>query len=96
MNLDFLNGVAVPFICGLVYILIDILKPCFSKELNNRIPLIAAVLGATIGVICYYTMHNVITLATNPIGALIIGAASGLAATGTHQIIKQQTKPKEE
>jgi hypothetical protein len=34
--------------------------------------------------------------ATNAFAAILIGAASGLAATGTNQIFKQMTKKDEE
>lgn len=48
-------------------------------------------LGAGLGVIAFYAIPEIIA-AENIFSAILIGAASGLAATGTHQIFKQLTK----
>lgn len=43
------------------------------------------------GVICYFVMPNVIP-ADNVVVAIVIGGASVLSATGTHQAVKQLGK----
>lgn len=91
--MEYLTLIAVPVITGVVYVLIEILK----KMVNNNekflkfIPLIALVLGSISGAICYFFIPNIIP-ASNLVVSIIIGAASGLAATGTNQVIKQLTK----
>ncbi len=94
--MDYLNLISVPAIATAVYLIIEVLK----KALNNDerflrfIPLIALVIGAIAGVICFFFIPSIIP-ATNVVVAIIIGAASGLSATGTNQIIKQLSKEKE-
>jgi hypothetical protein len=48
-------------------------------------------LGAIIGLIAYFTVPNIV-IAENVFIALIVGGASGLAATGTNQVFKQLSK----
>ena len=90
--MNYLTAIAVPAITGAIYALIEILK----KVTNNNekvlrfIPLIALGLGAIAGVICFFFIPDVIPQA-NIVVAIIVGAASGLAATGTNQVIKQLT-----
>lgn len=94
--MELVNIVAVPAITAVIYTLIEVLK----KALNNNekflriIPLLALFLGAVSGIICYYFIPSIIP-ATNVVVAIIIGAASGLTATGTNQIFKQFNKDKE-
>ena len=57
--------------------------------------MIAAILGATLGLISFFISPEIIP-ANNFIMALLIGGASGLAATGTHQVFKQLHKDKED
>lgn len=85
--------ISIPAIVTVVYVLIEIIKKTINyKEWFNRfIPLVALVLGAISGLICYYFIPNIIS-APNVVVAIVIGAASGLAATGTNQIIKQLNK----
>lgn len=91
--MEYLSLISVPAIATAVYLLIEVLK----KAVNNNekvlrfVPLIALGLGAIGGVICYYFIPSTIP-ANNVVVAIIIGAASGLSATGTNQIIKQLTK----
>ena len=91
--MEYLSLISVPAIATAVYLLIEVLK----KAVNNNekvlrfVPLIALGLGAIAGVICYYFIPSTIP-ANNVVVAIIIGAASGLSATGTNQIIKQLNK----
>ncbi|MCM1532848.1 MAG: phage holin family protein, partial [Ruminococcus flavefaciens] len=62
-----------------------------NETFKRFIPLIAAALGAVLGVIAFYALPSIIP-ADNVFVALLIGIASGLTATGTNQIIKQLGK----
>ena len=85
--------VTIPAIAAIVYTLIDIVKTaCGGDEKFKRfIPLITVVLGAICGVIAFYFVPGVIET-ENVLVAIIIGAASGLSATGTNQAVKQLSK----
>jgi 4-amino-4-deoxy-L-arabinose transferase-like glycosyltransferase len=94
--MELVNIVAVPAITAVIYTLIEVLK----KALNNNekflrlIPLISLIIGSVAGIICFYFIPSIIP-ATNVVVAIIIGAASGLTATGTNQIFKQFNKDKQ-
>lgn len=59
---------------------------------DEYIPLIVGAAGGVIGLIAYRVMPNF--PGHDPIWAVAIGVASGLAATGVHQAVKQITKAK--
>ena len=50
--------------------------------------MVSAGLGTTLGIICFYSVPDIIP-ASNVLVAIISGGASGLSATGCNQIIKQ-------
>ena len=85
--------VTIPAIAAIVYTIIDIVKTaCGGDEKFKRfIPLAATVLGAIVGVIAYFFVPGVIET-QNILVAIVIGAASGLSATGTNQAVKQLVK----
>lgn len=85
--------VTIPAIAAIVYTLIDIVKTaCGGDEKFKRfIPLITVVLGGICGVIAFYFVPGVIET-ENVLVAIVIGAASGLSATGANQAVKQLTK----
>lgn len=91
------NIASVPAIAAIVYTIIDIAKTaCGGDEKFKRyIPLISAVLGAICGVVAFYYVPGVVETG-NLLVAIIIGAASGLSATGTNQAVKQLSKKNEE
>lgn len=95
--MDYLNLISVPAIATAVYLLIEVLKKATSdnEKVKRFIPLIALGLGAIAGLICFYFIPAIIP-ATNVVVAIIVGAASGLTATGTNQIIKQLSSDKKE
>ena len=64
-----------------------------DEKFKRFIPLIACALGAIIGTVCFYCVPGVLE-ATNILVAIVIGAASGLSATGTNQAVLQLTKGK--
>lgn len=89
--------VTIPAIAAIVYTLIDIVKTaCGGDEKFKRfIPLISALLGAICGVVSFYCVPGVIET-QNILVAIVIGAASGLSATGTNQVVKQLVKGRDD
>jgi hypothetical protein len=89
------NITAVPAIAAIVYTIIDIVKTAAGGEekFKRFIPLTAAVLGAVIGAVAFYCVPGVVNT-TNVLTEIVIGAVSGLSATGTNQIVKQLVKGK--
>lgn len=84
----------IPALAAIVYTIIDIAKTAMGGDEKFRrfIPLIACVLGAICGVVAFYFVPGVLDT-QNLLVAIVLGAASGLSATGTNQIAKQLTKP---
>ena len=81
--------ISVPAIATIVYWTIYAIRCAVNSDKFNRfVPLISGLLGAVCGVVCFYAIPSIMP-ASNVWSALIIGAASGLTATGTHQIVKQ-------
>ena len=85
--------VTIPAIVIIVYWFINLLKYLVGEKENflRAIPLIASFTGAVLGVVLFYFQPDII-LAENVVCAIIVGGASGLAATGTNQVIKQLLK----
>lgn len=88
-----LELISVPAIAVVVYWVINLLKYTFnnSEKFKRVIPLTAALLGAIIGIICFYAVASIIPT-DNVWVAIALGGASGLSATGANQILKQLTK----
>ena len=84
----------IPALAAIVYTIIDIAKTaCGGDDKFKRfIPLIACALGAICGVVAFYCVPGVMDT-QNILVAIVLGAASGLSATGTNQAVKQLTKP---
>lgn len=82
----------IPALAAIVYTIIDIAKTALGgdERFKRFIPLIACVLGAGCGVIAFYCVPGVMET-ENLLVALVLGAASGLSATGANQIGKQLT-----
>lgn len=85
--------VSVPLITSLIYGVLAFYKQLVNgkETLIKIIPIIAIVLGCVLGVIAFYGLPEIMP-ATNIFTAVLIGGASGLAATGTNQIFKQLGK----
>lgn len=88
---------SVPVITALVYGAMAGYKFIVSGKENliRLIPVIAAALGVVLGIIAFYAAGEIMP-ADNVFTAILIGGASGLAATGGNQIFKQLTKDKED
>lgn len=82
----------IPALAAIVYTIIDIAKTAMGGDEKFRrfIPLIACVLGAVCGVVAFYFVPGVMDT-QNLLVAIVLGAASGLSATGTNQVVKQLT-----
>lgn len=89
--------IGIPAIVVICYLTAEIYKALIRKEESNRfIPIIAGITGGLIGLLAYYLYPNMILDAQNPIIAISIGIVSGLASTGSNQLIKQILKNKKE
>lgn len=84
---------SVPVITAIVYGAMAGYKFIVSGKENliRIIPVIAAALGVVLGVVAFYAAPEVMP-ADNIFTAILIGGASGLAATGGNQIFKQLLK----
>ena len=82
----------IPAIAAIVYTIIDIVKTAVgsTEQFKWFIPLISCALGAIIGTITYFCVPGVMET-QNVLVAIVLGAASGLSATGTNQAVKQLT-----
>ena len=87
----------IPALAAIVYTIIDITKTALGGDEKFRrfIPLISCVLGAGCGVVAFYCVPGVMDT-QNLLVAIVLGAASGLSATGTNQAVKQLTKATKE
>jgi hypothetical protein len=85
-----LELISIPSIATIVYWVINLLKYTFnnSEKFKRFIPLIATLLGIVFGVVCFFSLPEIIP-ADNVFLAIVIGGASGLSATGSHQLLKQ-------
>lgn len=77
---------AITVIC---YLVSEIVKATDTD--NKWIPVICGIVGGTFGIASYASGMEAFP-AQDPITAIAVGIVSGLAATGTHQIIKQLWK----
>ena len=80
----------IPALVAIVYTIIDITKTAMGgdEKFKRFIPLIACALGAICGVVAFYCVPGVMET-QNILVAIVLGAASGLSATGTNQAVKQ-------
>ena len=86
--------VCVPIIVTAVYGIVELYKLVTKSKSEiylKIIPLIALCLGGGFGVLLFFTIPQVVGAETVWV-ALIIGACSGLSATGCNQIFKQLKK----
>ena len=86
----------IPAIAAIVYTIIDIIKTAVggTEKFKQFIPLVSCALGAICGIIAYFCVPGVMET-QNVLVAIVLGAASGLSATGTNQAVKQLTSKSE-
>ncbi len=87
-----LNYSAIPVIVVICYVIITAIK---QTKINSKFyPLISCAIGAALAAAMFFLFPEFIG-ATTITAAIISGAVSGLAATGTNQIFKQLLKAAE-
>ena len=87
-----LNYSAIPVIVVICYVVVTAIK---STKINSKFyPLISCALGAFLAAAMFFILPDFIGAATLT-AAIISGAVSGLAATGTNQVFKQLLKAAE-
>lgn len=81
--------ITIPVITAIVYAVIEIFKIAFNNnEVYKRfIPLLACALGIGCGLIAFFFIPEVM-ITTNVFIAVVLGGASGLAATGVFESVK--------
>lgn len=91
----FTDFTVIPAIAAIVYTIIDITKTAVGgdEKFKRFIPIISCALGAVCSIIAFYFIPGILET-QNVLVAIIIGAASGLSATGTNQAVKQLTSTK--
>lgn len=88
-----LNYSTIPIIVVICYIAITAIK---STRIDSRwYPLISCGIGVFIGVAMYFVLPQFLG-ATSMTVAIVSGAVSGLAATGSNQVLKQLMKETKE
>lgn len=85
--------IVVPSILVICYILAEILKVLTNKKeiIKRLIPPILGLIGGILGGVAYVYIPNYLEV-NNIYEAIMIGCLSGLASTGSNQIIKQMLK----
>lgn len=82
---EFATVAGITVICYLIGVIVK------ASPLDDKfIPIIVGVCGAALGVVGMHTMPAFPV--DNIIDAIAVGIASGLAATGVHQVFKQLSK----
>jgi len=82
--------VAVPVIMVIALGAMNIYKGIFTGvKARGYIPMIAAMLGAILGMVAFYAAPAVIP-APNVLAALLIGGFSGWSATGAYETFKKK------
>ena len=89
-----MEAASVPVIVAIVYAALTIYKQIVTSEKWMRlIPVWAALLGVILGVLGFYLAPGLLP-ADDVLTAILVGAASGMAATGANQVTKQLSKNK--
>ena len=80
--------IGIPAIVVISYMITE----TFKMFINNKyLPIVAGISGGMLGVLSFVLQIDIMP-ATDIVSALAIGIISGLAATGSNQIIKQIKK----
>ena len=80
--------IGIPAIVVISYMITE----TFKMFINNKyLPIVAGISGGVLGVISFVLQIDIMP-ATDILSALAIGVISGLAATGSNQVLKQLIK----
>jgi hypothetical protein len=77
--------IGIPAIVVISYMITETFKMFINKK---YLPIVAGISGGVLGVLSFVLQIDIMP-ATDVISALAIGIISGLAATGSNQILKQ-------
>jgi hypothetical protein len=80
--------IGIPAIVVISYMITETFKMYINKK---YLPIVAGISGGMLGVLSFVLQIDIMP-ATDIVSALAIGIISGLAATGSNQIIKQIKK----
>ena len=80
--------ISIPTIMVISYLITEIFKLFIKKK---YLPVVAGASGLILGIISFYLVPELIGN-TNLLTSIAIGIVSGLAATGSNQILKQIRK----
>lgn len=80
--------ISIPTIMVISYLITEIFKLFIKKK---YLPVVAGISGLILGIISFYLVPELIGN-TNLLTSIAIGIVSGLAATGSNQILKQIRK----
>jgi hypothetical protein len=80
--------IGIPGVVVISYMITEIFKVFINKK---YLPIVAGISGGMLGVLSFVLQIDIMP-ATDIVSALAIGIISGLAATGSNQIIKQIKK----
>lgn len=88
----------IPAIIIISYLIGEIFKLLIlrKKKRYKYIPIIVGISGGVLGLVAYYVSPEIIINVESPIMAIAIGIISGLASTGSYQIVKQILSKTEE
>ncbi len=90
--MEYIGLPAIIIICYLVGEIFKLL--IFKKKRRYKyIPIVVGLFGAGLGLLIYYVAPEMIDV-NNPFHATAIGIISGLASTGTNELLKQILKEK--
>jgi len=94
--MEYLELIAMPVIVAAVVGVLSLIKSALKDDsvVLKFFPLIGSGIGIILSIICYFVWPEII-IANSIAAAIKIGLASGLAATGTHQIFKQLLSKKQ-
>ena len=91
--MNFIELCGIPVIAIACYVFVEIVKRTFGddRKLKNAYPLIAALMGAALGLIAFLTDPGI--MPTNSvIASTFAGMVSGLSATGGNEILQRMRK----
>ena len=83
--------VSIPVIVVMSYLVGEIFKKVIfrKKKRYKYIPVVVGVFGGVLGLVIYKISPEILFNINNPFEAVMVGIISGLASTGSNEIIKQ-------
>ena len=86
--------ISIPAIVVICYTMAELFKLFFREKtkIYAAIPIFVGIVGGVIGAIVYFVDPSMIGNSPNLLIAISIGIISGLASTGSNQVIKQMIK----